>query len=185
MVRLGVVGYGDRISAMVADAFGKVEPDIRVVGVVDPDEAGVRKHLADCDKKDVVFYKNLKQMVTRAKLDGLVIGTRCHQHSPYAIQASEYSIPLFLEKPVATSMRQATSLERAFEKSKCKVVVSFPLRLSPLCQLTKEYLEKGAVGNCEHIAVLNYVPYGMVYWETNYRDYSITQGLFLQKATHD
>lgn len=185
MIRLGVVGYGTRTHGLVGAAFRAVEPDIRVVGVVDPDEPGVRDRLADEDKKGVVFYKTLKEMVSHAKLDGIFIGTRCHQHTPFAIEASKYDIPLFLEKPVAISMRQATSLERAFEKSKCKVVVSFPLRVSPLCLLAKEFLEGGAVGSCEHIAAVNYVTYGMVYWEEGYRDYSVTQGLFLQKATHD
>ena len=185
MLRIGVVGYGTRSSGVINKAFRQVEPDIRVVGVVDPDEAGVRERLAQCDKKDVLFYKNIKEMVSRAKLDGLLIGTRCHQHTPYAIEAAKYDIPLYLEKPVAISMEQALSLERAFEDARCQVVVSFPLRVSPLCVLAKQYLAEGSVGSCEHIAAVNYVPYGMAYWEEGYRDYEITQGLFLQKATHD
>ena len=72
MLRIGVVGYGTRSSGVINKAFRQVEPDIRVVGVVDPDEAGVRERLAECDKKDVLFYKNLKEMVSRAKLDGLL-----------------------------------------------------------------------------------------------------------------
>ncbi|MDE0229132.1 MAG: ABC transporter permease [Spirochaetaceae bacterium] len=35
------------------------------------------------------------------------------------------------------------------------------------------------------VTAVNYVPYGTVYWEQRYRDYDITGGLFLQKATHD
>jgi predicted dehydrogenase len=31
----------------------------------------------------------------------------------------------------------------------------------------------------------NYVPYGTVYWDQGYRNYEVTQGLYLQKATHD
>ena len=185
MIRLGVVGYGDRAGGVVNGVLRGVEGDIRVVGVVDPDEVGVRERLADCDKKDVVFYKNLDQMIKRAKLDGLLIGTRCNLHAAYAIEASKYDIPLYLEKPVAISMRQATNLERAYEKSNCPVVVSFPLRVSPLCVLAKQLLERGDVGSCEHIAAVNYVPYGTCYWQKGYREYKITQGLFLQKATHD
>jgi predicted dehydrogenase len=185
MIRLGVVGYGVRINGVVNCALREVEKDVRVMGVVDPDEHGVRDRLADEDKKDVVFYKTLKQMVSRARLDGLIIGTRCHQHTPCAIEAAKYDIPLYLEKPVAISMKQAISLERAFEKSRCDVIISFPLRVSPLCLLAKQTLEEGFVGSCEHIAAVNYVPYGMVYWEEGYRNYKITQGLFLQKATHD
>ncbi len=185
MIRLGVVGYGIRTDLLMREVFRQVEPEIRIAGVVDPDEPGVREHLADCDKKDVVFYKDLKEMVSRAKLDGLIIGTRCHQHTPYAIEAAKYDIPLYLEKPVAISMEQAVSLEQAYQNTRCEVVVSFPLRVSPLCVLAKQYLDEGAVGSCEHIAAVNYVPYGTVYWEEQYRNYEITQGLFLQKATHD
>lgn len=185
MIRLGVVGYGDRISGVIKSCLREVEPDIRVVGIVDPDEKGARSRLAECDEKDVVFYPNLPEMVSKAKLDALAIGTRCHLHAPYACEAAAYDLPLYLEKPVAISMEQATTLERAFEQSACRVVVSFPLRVSPLCVLAKEYLERGAVGEPQHILGVNYVPYATDYFDGGYRDYEITQGLFLQKATHD
>ena len=184
MIRLGVIGHGGRVSSVIKSCLRKIAPEIRVVGIIDPDEKGARSRLADCDK-DVVFYKNLKEMVSKAKIDALAIGTRCNLHAPYAIEASRYDIPLYLEKPVAISMKQALALENAFEKSKCPVLVSFPLRVSPLCLKTRELIEDGSIGRPEHIAALNYVNYGTVYWEHEYRNYDITQGLFLQKATHD
>jgi predicted dehydrogenase len=159
--------------------------EIRVVGVVDSDEEGVRSRLSEADRADVVFYKNLPAMVRKARLDGILIGTRCNLHAPYAIQASRYDVPVYLEKPVAVTMEQATALERAYRKAACPVVVSFPLRVSPLARLARELIEQGAIGSPEHIHASNYVPYGTVYWDSWYRDYRITQGLFLQKATHD
>lgn len=185
MIRLGVIGYGLRLSSLIKYCFRKVAPDIRIVGIIDPDEKGARNRLADCDKKDVHFYKDFKQMISKTNLDALAIGTRCNLHAFYAIKAAKYDIPLFLEKPVAISMKQATALERAFEKSKCPVVVSFPLRVSPLCSLAYRCIEKGAVGVPQHINAVNYVPYGTCYWDMGYRNFKITQGLFLQKATHD
>ena len=101
------------------------------------------------------------------------------------MQAARYDLPLFLEKPVAISMEQAIALERAFENARCEVVVSFPLRVSPLCVLARQYIKEGAVGSPVHVTAVNYVPYGTVYWERPYRNYAITGGLFLQKATHD
>ncbi|MBN1671049.1 MAG: Gfo/Idh/MocA family oxidoreductase [Kiritimatiellae bacterium] len=185
MIRLGVVGCGQRISGMIRHCFRKEAPDLRVVGIVDPDEEGARGRLEECDRADAVFYKTLAGMVKKAKLDALAIGTRCNLHASYAVQAARYDIPLFLEKPVAVSMQQAVALERAFERSKCRVVVSFPLRVTPLCRLAREYVEKGAVGSPQHVAAVNAVPYGTCYWEEGYRNYAVTQGLFLQKATHD
>ena len=185
MIRLGIAGYGGRMHGLVDSVFRVIDPDLRVVGVVDPDESGVRARLAECDREDVVFYDSMGAMVREAKLDALAIGTRCNLHTPYAIQAARYDLPLYLEKPVAVSMRQATALERAFADSRCQVVVSFPLRVSPLCELARRYVEENAVGPPVHIAATNYVPYGTVYWEAEYRNYEVTQGLFLQKATHD
>ncbi|MDD2707061.1 MAG: Gfo/Idh/MocA family oxidoreductase [Verrucomicrobiae bacterium] len=184
-LRLGVVGHGGRISGVIKSCLRSIEPDLRVVGIVDPDQENARTRLDECDRKDVVFYKTLDEMVRKANLDALAIGTRCNLHAPFAIQAARYDIPLYLEKPVAISMSQALSLEKAFRKTRCKVVVSFPLRVSPLCLMTRKLIEEGAVGRPDHIAALNYVPYGTCYWDFFYRYYNISHGLFLQKATHD
>jgi predicted dehydrogenase len=185
MIRLGVIGHGGRIAGMIKDVFRKVEPELRIVGVVDPDEVGARQRMGDRDRAEAVFYKTVDEMVRQGKLDALAIGTRCNLHAPYAAEAAKYDLPLFLEKPVAISMEQATALERAFERSRCEAVVSFPLRVTPLCVLMRQYIEKDAVGEPIHVHAVNYVPYGTVYWEQPYRNYEITQGLFLQKATHD
>ena len=184
-MRLGIVGYGSRMHSLVSTVFREVEPGIRVVSVVDPAEEEVRRRMDSLDTGDVTFHPSLDHMMHNAHLDALAIGTRCNLHAPLAIKAANYNLPLYLEKPVAITMRQATGLERAFENSKCQVVVSFPLRVSPLCNLAKNQLQKGAVGTPIHIEANNYVPYGRVYWEEPYRDFDITQGLFLQKATHD
>ena len=185
MIRLGVIGYGGRIHGIVDHVLRRLDPAVRVVGVVDPDEAGVRSRLAECDRQDAVFYKSVDELVRRAKPDALAIGTRCNLHAPYAIQVARYDLPLFLEKPVAVTMKQATDLEKAFHQSRCQAVVSFPLRVSPLCELARRYVLEGAVGDPVHVTAINYVPYGTVYWEQPYRDWDITHGLFLQKATHD
>ena len=124
-------------------------------------------------------------MVRRARPDALFVGTRCNLHAPLAIAAARYDLPLFLEKPVATSMAQALALERAFEKSRCRAVVGFPLRLTTLCEAARRLVRGGAVGTPEHVHAVNFVTYGTAYWEVGYRDYRVTQGLFLQKATHD
>ena len=184
MVKLGVIGFGSRISYMINYPVREAEPELRVVGIVDPDQEGARARLAECDR-GAVFYDSLDDLVRKAKPDALAIGTRCHLHTPYAIEAARYDLPLFLEKPVSNAMEQAVELEKAFAGSKCQVVVSFPLRVSPLCELARSHIADGAVGSPEHIMALNYVPYGTCYFDGQYREYDITQGLFIQKGTHD
>jgi predicted dehydrogenase len=184
-IRLGIVGFGLRSSSLIAGWAKDPLLDFCVAGIVDPNEAGARDRLVERDKKDAKFYGSLDEMVRHGRLDGLMIGTRCHMHADIAAQAAKYDIPLFLEKPVAINMDQALSLEKAFTNSRCRVIVSFPLRVSPLCRLARQLIEEGAVGSPQHVHAVNYVAYGAVYWQEEYRNYAITQGLFLQKATHD
>ena len=184
MIRLGVIGYGCRIRD-VMEPIRFLRPDIKVTGVVDPDRASVRGLMAQSDRDDVVFYDSVDELVRRGKIDGLMIGTRCNLHTPYAVQAARYDVPLFLEKPVAISMKQAIALERAFSRTRCKAVVSFPLRVTKLCERTRAQIARGAAGEPLHISAVNYVPYGFIYFDQAYRWYKVTQGLFLQKATHD
>jgi predicted dehydrogenase len=183
-MKLGIIGLGARMAHMVNNTFKAADPALRVVGVVDPNESKAIEGLPHEDR-DAPFFHSLRELVHRAKPDALAIGTRCNLHGFYAVQAAKFGLPLFLEKPIATTMRQAINLEKAFERSRCEVVVSFPLRASPLLKRVKEVLDDGAVGRVEHLLAVNYVPYGNVYFDSWYRDYTITQGLFLQKATHD
>lgn len=184
MIRLGVIGYGLRLSCLVKSVFRAAASDLRVVGIVDRDEQLARQRLDGADR-EAVFYSSLPEMVRLGKLDALAIGTRCDTHAPYAVEAARYDLPLYLEKPVAVSLAQARRLEKAFGKSKCPVVVSFPLRVSPICRRAKQLVNDKKFGEPVHILGFNYVPYGTVYWEHFYRYYAISGGLFLQKATHD
>ena len=185
MLRIGVVGHGLRVGGFLRSTMNTLEPDFRIVGVVDPDEKRARGLMRDCDKADAKFYPTIDEMIRQAKPDGIFVGTRCNLHTPIAVELAKYDIPIFLEKPVAVSMEQALALQDAFAKSKAPVVVSFPLRVTPLCARAIEMVRNGAVGEVMHITGLNYVSYGTVYYEFGYRNYEVTQGLFLQKATHD
>ena len=165
MIRLGVIGHGGRVSSFIKENLRAIEPDVRVVGIVDPDRAGARDRLAECDRADVVFYDDLDALVREGRPDALMIGTRCNLHAPYAIEACRYDLPLFLEKPIAINMAQALALEEAYGRGGCPTIVSFPLRTSPLCELAADFLRKGVVGRPEHIMATNYVPYGAVYFD--------------------
>ncbi|MBA2480109.1 MAG: Gfo/Idh/MocA family oxidoreductase [Planctomycetes bacterium] len=183
-MKLGVIGLGSRISGMI-QAFKEKCPELKVVAVLDPDEEKARGRLPEDSRADAKFFKTVKELIEVGKPDAIAIGTRCDLHTPYAVQVAAYDLPLYLEKPVSNSMEQATALERAFATSKCQALVSFPLRVSPLCVRARNLIEDGAVGRVEHVLGINYVSYGSVYFDSWYKDYKVTGGLFLQKATHD
>lgn len=184
MIRLGVIGYGRRIRTVLG-AIDKFNAGTKVVAAVDPREQELQAEFPD-KLSDVVFYPDADAMLDDANLDGVVIGTRCSLHTPYAVKALESNLPLFLEKPVAISWEQLEQLRSAWERSSSPVVVSFPLRVSAMCRAARDIIDSGAIGTVQHVQAVNNVPfYGSGYYHGWMRDDNETGGLWLQKATHD
>jgi predicted dehydrogenase len=184
MKRLAVIGYGGRIRHMLKtiDTFNT---GATVVAVIDPAEAVLRERFPE-QLKDVTFYEDVDTMLDEAGLDGVLIGTNCLYHTPYAVKVLGRDLPLFLEKPVAINEEQVAELHAASVASKSKVVVSFPLRMSQLCVMAKEILDTGVIGTIENVQAINNVPfYGSNYYHGWMRNEALTGGLWLQKATHD
>ncbi|MFI6390892.1 Gfo/Idh/MocA family protein [Nonomuraea sp. NPDC050547] len=177
MTRLGVIGYGRRIKAVLS-AVGRVDPGARVVAIADP-AAGAPE---GADR-----YDDAATMLDSADLDGVLIGTRCDLHTPMALRVLATGLPLFLEKPVAIDRAQYDTLAAAAEGATSPVVVSFPLRLSSLARTVRGLLDEGVIGQVAHVQAVNNVPAYAVasYFHGWMRDTALTGGLWLQKATHD
>ncbi len=186
--RLGVIGFGSRATSVLSTSR-RVCGGVRVVAVADPDGEGARERLrgVELPEGETAFFGDAEEMLGHAgDLDGLMIGTRCNLHTPVAVRAAETGLPLYLEKPVATSHEQIVELRDAYRGREKSVVVSFPMRVTPLFRKVMEVVESGRLGVVNQVQAVNYVPYGGVYYaRETYRDFEVTGGMWLQKATHD
>ena len=181
MLKIGVIGYGNRINGIVTKLIntGKVS----LTAVTDIDNLTVKeKYLSESE--NVTYYDDAKKMLDTEKLDGVLIGTRCSTHTKFTKLVSKYNIPLFLEKPVCTNYEDLKVLEN-IDNMEENCVVSFPLRVSALLEYVKEIIDTGKIGEITHIEAYNNVNYGRGYYHKWYRDENETGGLFLQKTTHD
>jgi len=184
MIRLGVIGYGRRMR-MVLAAIGHFESGARVAALVDPRADALRATFPD-ELASTAVYQDAGSMLGSVDLDGVLIGTRCSLHTPYACEVLASGLPLFLEKPVATSWEQSAQLREAAARTRSPVVVSFPLRVSAMCELAKEIVDSGVLGEVGQVQAVNNVPaYAAGYYHGWMRDEGETGGLWLQKATHD
>ena len=185
MKSIGFIGYGLRSETMMM-AFRSLEADIRVRAVADPAKERVAPRVkGDPYFADTVWYEDGEEMLKKESLDGVFVGTRCSLHTKYACLALKEGLPLFLEKPVCVSREQYDALKAASEGREGSVVVSFPLRVSPIVGEMKRIADSGILGRITLVQAVNNVPYGSVYYHSWYRDAEETGGLFLQKATHD
>lgn len=180
--RIGLIGYGGRMQGVVGRLL-KEDPSCEIAGIVE-----IRKQQLSKDRPELAgarWFDTPEQMIAEADLDGVMIGTRCSLHTEMALKVLPSGLPLFLEKPVATTFDDLYRLKQGYEASTSPVVVSFPLRVTSLVNMVKEIVDSGKIGTIEHAQAINNVPYGGVYFHYWYRDENETGGLFLQKATHD
>lgn len=182
-MKLGVIGYGSRIQHVIQEII-KLEPTCTVSAIVDPQSRMYQEQQPQL-LQHTAFYDTPEAMLASAELDGVLIGTRCYLHTEMALKVLPTRIPLFLEKPVATTLEDLFRLKAGAEQWNAPVTVSFPLRVCDIVQVVKEIVDSGKIGTIEHVQAVNNVPYGSVYYHNWYRDESLTGGLFLQKATHD
>jgi predicted dehydrogenase len=185
-MRLAVIGLRHRASVMIA-SMQAVDPCLSVRAVADPDTESARRRLAmvgPCHAGARVYPSADAMLEDPADYDGVVIGTRCHLHTPMAIKVASVELPLFLEKPVAIGLEELRALREAY-RGREDEVVSFPLRHTPLFSKALEVVNSGALGTINQIQAVNNVPYGGVYFGQWYRKHDQTGGLWLQKATHD
>ena len=182
-IRLGVIGYGER-SRHMSQLMISQENDAVIAAIADPRWAAIREEWIAAGREvgATRFYETADAMLAQEELDGVVIGTRCSLHTTMALKALARGLAVFLEKPVATSMRDLAALRAAATP---RMVVSFPLRVSYLANLAREIIDSGKIGTVEHVQAWNNVNYGDVYYQSWYRDENEANGLFLQKATHD
>ena len=184
MLHIGIIGYGRRVSNM-AERLSVFRIPYEIAAVADPRADALAA--SDPRLAGARLYPDAASMLAAEAdaLDGVMIGTRCRLHTEMACRVAPYNLPIFLEKPVAITFEQLRRLEETFRGYRAPVVVSFPLRLSPIVQRVREIVASGAIGTVEHVVAVNDVPYGSVYYHRWYRDYAEAGGLFLQKATHD
>ncbi|MBS7262704.1 MAG: Gfo/Idh/MocA family oxidoreductase [Eubacteriales bacterium] len=186
--RIGVIGCGQR-GCMILDNMLRVGGD-RVVFAAYTDQFPDYAH-AQMDKYPVidrskaVFYPTPEEMLAKADLDGVIVAVRCSRHTELALKVIDAGLPLFLEKPIATTLDDYYRLRHAAARRRRPVVVSFPLRLTEACRVVKEIVDSGEIGQISQVQGYNNVYYGGVYYHSWYRDENETHGLWLQKATHD
>ncbi len=186
-MKIGIIGFGNRIKGMFNALERQEMGGITLAAITDIRNAEIKKSLEEEGRNplEISYYDDPDKMMDNEELDGIMIGTRCSLHTKMAIKVLERNIPLFLEKPVSTNIEDFFKLKEAGEKTKAQVVVSFPLRTSTIVKTVKEIINSGKIGTVEHVQAINNVPYGRGYYHNWYRDENETQGLFLQKATHD
>ncbi len=187
MLKIGVIGMGGRMAGLTRLLAERHGHDVAITAFSSdfPEYSLAALSRQGVTAAQMRHFADPTQMLAQEDLDGIMIGTRCDAHTDMAILSLPTGLPIFLEKPVAINVDQLQRLAAAGMASASPVLVSFPLRVSPLATMAKKIVDSGEIGTVNHVQAMNNVPYGRGYFHKWYRNDQTTGGLFLQKATHD
>lgn len=182
---IGVIGCGVRARELLT-TLRDMSMNTKITAICDPNGKEIIEILRSEgeDVSNIHIWEDADEMLDNSGVDGVLVGTRSEHHVHFAKKVLARNIPMILEKPLTFSMEELIELRDAYEKSEKKVIVSFPLRQTPLLNLVCDIIAEGRIGTPEHVQAYNYVPYGGVYFH-NWYSRTGRAGLFFEKSTHD
>ncbi|MFB3825228.1 MAG: Gfo/Idh/MocA family protein [Bryobacteraceae bacterium] len=127
------------------DAAFKGFPNVEVVAVADPDDAGRAK--AKARSGAARDYRDYREMLEREKPNVVAICTRwLDQRVPMFTAVAAAGAHILLEKPFAATLEEADRMVDAAARARIKVQVGHTARPHPITLQVRRMVEEGVIG---------------------------------------
>jgi predicted dehydrogenase len=135
-------GYGHSMYYAFA-----LRPDVAVVGLADPDEAGRAKAGAAAGATNL--YADYREMLEKEKPDVVAVGPRyTARHKEYVLACAAAGAHGYLEKPIAIDCAEGDEMVAATDAKNLRWAVAYNFRFSPLmAALHKAVVEDQLIGS--------------------------------------
>ena len=148
VVRLAIIGLGV-IGKRHAERATK-EPMCDVVAVADIDPAVE----ADAKALGATFYADYEALAARERIDGVIIATPNHLHTPVGVTFAELGVHLLVEKPIAETVERAERLIEVAERHRVRVLVGHHRRHNPVVRAAREIVRGGGIGRLTAVSLM-------------------------------
>lgn len=143
MIRVGMISWAHVHAEFRAQALAEI-PGVRVVAISDDDEARGRAAAARFGVDD--FVPDWRDLVTRDDVDVVMIHSENSRHRDQVIAAAEAGKHVFCEKPVATTVADATAMAAAVRAAGVDGTAAFVSRFSKEADRAKRIVDSGVLG---------------------------------------
>lgn len=144
-VQLGWIGYGGRAQGLMKKILESC-PDARIAAICDlkPDRIEAGQKAAERDKP--AGYKDLREMMDKEKLDGILVVTEPNKHAETVVPVLERSIHCFAEKPMDITVEACDAITVAARKSKGIYQIGTQRRYHPTYVKAMQAIHDGMMG---------------------------------------
>ncbi|MBI1895783.1 MAG: Gfo/Idh/MocA family oxidoreductase [Acidobacteria bacterium] len=151
-IRLGVIGTGGRGTHLIrmANQAGGIEW-AALCDAWDERRAKAR-NLID---RPVDLYADYRKLLDRKDVDGVIIATLDHLHTPIAVDACRAGKDVFVEKPMTSTPMQGRDLVRAVRETRRVLQVGVQQRsLAHFIEAKQRFFDSGLIGKVEMVRTL-------------------------------
>ena len=178
-VNVCVVGSG-RAGLIHARNVARRIAGARLAVLCDANAASLRQAGAELGQAELV--EDFRQAVTRDEVHAVVIATPTFLHRDIACLAARHGKHVFLEKPMAVTVRECHEIAQAAERAKTKLQIGFMRRFDERFRQAKQTLESGELGRVMIIKSTGRGPGGPGAWMY---DLSKSNGIIAEVNSHD
>jgi len=106
-------------------------------------------------------FTDYKQLLKDPQIDAVVISLPTHLHTSCALKAAEAGKHIFIEKPLALTVKEAKEIVKAADRHSVKLMVGYPLRFNRRFRELKRKMANGTLGAIEvaHAAYVSSGPF--------------------------
>ncbi|MBR1952735.1 MAG: Gfo/Idh/MocA family oxidoreductase [Lentisphaeria bacterium] len=187
--KIAIIGCGAR-SVPYAMTLANHE-EVELVACADPDINHLRTMLSftSVKEEDIRIYSDWKDLCDNEKdLDGAVIATPNYLHHQPAAEIMKRGIPLALEKPLTTTMKDSEFLLDIVREYRPQLLIGFVLRSTPFYHKVREIIDSGRLGRIVSIQADELVTPGIssVISRSPWRRFTaLSGGTMMEKCSHD
>jgi len=147
MINMALIGAGPNGAGNVKKLIGTGRA--LLIGVADINILAAEKIAREFGNSSTKVSKKFQDVIDDA--DFVVISSPNFLHCEHAVACAKAGKHLWIEKPMALSIKEANQICSAVEQSKVKSFIGFSVRFSPFSIFMKEKVESGEIGKIHSI----------------------------------
>ncbi|MEI7641297.1 MAG: Gfo/Idh/MocA family oxidoreductase [bacterium] len=147
-LRVGIIGAGKIARTLHAPGF-KAAQGCVLTGVCSGTMEKAKTLAAEFDIPNI--FKNYKLMIASKSVDAVAICTPNYLHAPVAIYALEHGVNVFVEKPMALSVKEIKKMISTATENKCLLAVNHNWRFNPAAYELRAQIQAGVIGKVESL----------------------------------
>ena len=152
-VRMGLIGCGTR-GSMVSGFFGRHKDSV-FVAACDVAKTRLEQTVAKLSEGGAVVdgYEDYRRLLERKDIDGVLIATPDHWHSPMMVDACAAGKDVYVEKPVSNTIEAAQKMVDAARRHNRVVQVGLQQRQGEKFKEAAKLIQDGLLGKVTHVVL--------------------------------